>query len=108
MKELIIYSIACYSLTFGFIESPHCLIVEIRNFIKNTFSEKLIKCYHCSGFWISFILSPYIIEQYNLNYLYSFLFALYGGGISYLIHIIEDYIYYLRYEKGDEKTDGKN
>jgi len=102
MKELIIYSIACYSLTFGFIESPHILIKGIREYIKSKFSEKVIKCYHCSGFWISLLLSPYILYQYDLPMVYCFLFALYGGGVSYLIHIIEDYIYYLRYGDDNE------
>lgn len=104
MKYLIIYSIACYSLTFGFIESPHILIAKLRNFIQNKFSEKVVKCYHCSGYWASLILSPYMIYQYKLPYFYCFILALYGSGVTYLIHIIEDYIYFLRYEKDNKEN----
>jgi len=93
MTKLIIYSIACYSLTFGVIESPNKIIAKFRNFIQQEISEKLIKCYHCCGFWVSLFLSPFIS-----NSIYeSFIYALYGGGIVYLIHIIEDLIYFLRY-----------
>jgi len=97
MKDLIIYSIACYSLTFGFIESPNELIVSLREIIKDDFSEKLIKCYHCSGFWIGLLLSPYLIYQFDTSFIWCFVYALYGAGMCYLLHILEDYIYFLRH-----------
>jgi prepilin signal peptidase PulO-like enzyme (type II secretory pathway) len=92
MKELIIYSVACYSLTFGIIESPNKLIKLFRELIKDKISEKLIICYHCCGFWVSLFLSPFIIKSFDLSFYHSFIIALYGSGIVYLIHVIEDYI----------------
>jgi len=92
MRDLLLFSIAAFSLTFGIIESPNYFIKKFRTMIETYISEKLVICYHCCGFWISLFLSPFLLHQLKLNILYSFLIALYGGGIVYLIHVVEDYI----------------
>ena len=87
---LLIYTIACYSLTFGLIESPNSIICDFRKLVKKMISEKLITCYHCAGFWVSLILSPFVIIKLDLSFWFAFLLALYGGGTTYLLHLFED------------------
>lgn len=84
--ELFIYTICCYSLTFGFIESE--LAAPFREFIKTKLPpiyNAWTYCYHCTGFWISLILVflyPGITFTHILDPLF---YALYGAGMCLII-----------------------
>ncbi len=95
MMELFMYSIVCFSLTFGLLESQHTVIVGLRKLIGDKISEKLIQCYHCCGFWMGIFVSPIVLDHDDFNIFGIFFMALYAGGIVYLIHIVEDYLFVL-------------
>ncbi len=78
--NLTIFSIACYGLTFGWIESP--ITKPIRELLKkNKFLIYLTTCYHCSGFWIGIIISKYILDISSLRYI--ILYGLYSAGFCF-------------------------
>jgi hypothetical protein len=85
ITNLIIFSIACYGLTFGWIESP--IAKPIRTILnKNKLSSYLATCYHCSGFWVGVIISISIFRIDSLRYL--LLYGLYSAGFCFAFNTL--------------------
>lgn len=85
--DYLVYILASYSLTFGFIESP--LFDGIRRKItikKNSKLKYLCHCYHCSGFWLSLFLAFVIFDIPLISY---FILALSSSiAVFYLDRIV--------------------
>jgi hypothetical protein len=82
--EILIFSVICYSLTFGWIESP--LFNWVRPQVQKI-HDKLVTCYHCVGFY-SGILSGILVfdarqDLQGLVFLVSL--GLYGSGVCLLL-----------------------
>lgn len=55
-SEIAILFLASYSLTFGWIESSLFASIKKLKFFDHHIRNYLTFCYHCCGFWISFIV----------------------------------------------------
>lgn len=102
---LIIFFLASFSVTFGFIHSP--LAEPIRNLLIKVLPEKyhmITECPHCSGTWIALFLSVicyFIVPQFPAYYI--FLLPLASGAVNLLLYTIYDYIDVLAVSKSKEQ-----
>ncbi len=79
ISELLFFSLACYGLCYGWIESP--LVEPVREKFKGSeLGRYLVTCYHCSGFWVGLVVA---LIWFGFNLKYLIMGALYSSAFCY-------------------------
>jgi|CXWL01.1.fsa_nt_gi hypothetical protein len=83
--ELITFSIICYSLAYGWIESP-LFKDRIWHKLANKIHPHLTTCFHCVGFWVGMLvwwqIEWYKIEGFPSDIIWG---GLLGSGICLIL-----------------------